>query len=250
MSYFDYSGNRIFYEETGEGKPLILLHGNTMSGRMFAPVIPLFSENRRVIIMDFLGCGQSDRLPRWPADLWYERSEQVIALCDFIGLEKADIIGCSGGAIAAVNAALEHPERVNALVADSFEGIRADAAVTEQIRVGRNFAKQNSDFCSMLRAMHGEDWEKVLEADTEAVVNHAHRVGEFFHSPLSELHSKILLTGSAEDEMFSEGHYEKLFHDICSQTGFAESHIFRRGGHPAMMSNMKEFADICTEFFD
>lgn len=250
MSYFDYNGNRIFYEETGEGKPLILLHGNTMSGRMFAPVIPLFSENRRVIIMDFLGCGQSDRLPRWPADLWYEWSEQVIALCDFIGLEKADIIGCSGGAIAAVNAALEHPERVNALVADSFEGIRADAAVTEQIRVGRNFAKQNSDFCSMLRAMHGEDWEKVLEADTEAVVNHAHRVGEFFHSPLSELHSKILLTGSAEDEMFPEGHYEKLFHDICSQTGFAESHIFIHGEHPAMMSNMKEFADICTEFFD
>ena len=34
MSYFDYEGNRIFYEEIGDGKPLILLHGNTASSKM------------------------------------------------------------------------------------------------------------------------------------------------------------------------------------------------------------------------
>ena len=55
MSYLDYKGNRIFYEETGDGKPLILLHGNTVSSKMLAPIIPLFSENYNVIIMDFLG---------------------------------------------------------------------------------------------------------------------------------------------------------------------------------------------------
>ena len=49
MSYLDYEGNRIFYEETGEGKPLILLHGNTASCKMLAPIIPFFSENHHVI---------------------------------------------------------------------------------------------------------------------------------------------------------------------------------------------------------
>ena len=49
MSYLDYEGNRIFYEETGEGKPLILLHGNTASSKMLAPIIPFFSENHHVI---------------------------------------------------------------------------------------------------------------------------------------------------------------------------------------------------------
>jgi len=90
----------------------------------------------------------------------------------------------------------------------------------------------------------------VLDADTEAVVSHAKTVGEFFHRPISELQSKLLLTGSAEDEMFPKGHYEKLFHNICSQTNFAESYIFEHGGHPAMMSNMEEFVSMCKKFFD
>lgn len=68
MSYLNYEGNRIFYEETGKGKPLILLHGNTASSKMLASIIPLFSENHHVITIDFLGCGQSDRIRDWPTD--------------------------------------------------------------------------------------------------------------------------------------------------------------------------------------
>ena len=250
MSYFDYNGNKIYYEETGKGKPLILLHGNTASGKMFAPIIPLFSEKYHVITLDFLGCGKSDRLSKWPADLWYEWSKQVIALCDYKGFEKTDLIGCSGGAIVALNIALEYPERVNAAVADSFEGIHASPSVTEQIRAGRNYAKQNEGFCSTLKSMHGDDWEKVLDADTEAVVRHARTVGAFFHRSFTELRSGILLTGSAEDEIFQKGHYEKLFHDICLQTGFAKKIIFEHGRHPSMMSNMEEFVSVCMGFFD
>ena len=250
MSYFEHEGNRIFYEEIGEGKPLILLHGNTASSKMLAPIIPLFSEKHHVITMDFLGCGQSDRLREWPADLWYEWSKQVVALCDYLNFAKVDLIGCSGGALVAINVALENPERIDAVVADSFEGIKASPSITEQISIGRNYAKQNEGFCSMLNAMHGDDWEKVLDADTEAVVNHAKTVGDFFHRSFSELQAKMLLTGSAEDEMFPKGHYEELFHNICSQTSFAKSYIFEHGGHPAMMSNMEEFVSMCKELFD
>lgn len=113
MSYLDYEGNRIFYEKTGDGKPLILLHGNTVSSKMFAPIIPLFSENYSVIIMDFLGCGQSNRVREWPTDLWYEWSKQVAALCDHLNFSKVNLIGCSGGALAAINVALENPERID-----------------------------------------------------------------------------------------------------------------------------------------
>ena len=140
MSYFEHEGNRIFYEEIGEGKPLILLHGNTASSKMLAPIMPLFSEKHHVITMDFLGCGQSDRLREWPADLWYEWSKQVIALCDHLNFSKVDLIGCSGGALAAINVALENPEHIDAVVADSFEGLKANASITEQIRIGRSLS--------------------------------------------------------------------------------------------------------------
>ena len=58
---------------------------------------------------------------------------------------------------------------------------------------------------------------------------------------------KLFLTGSDEDEMFPKGHYEKLFAEICGRTRMAGSHIFKHGGHPAMMSNMEEFISLLKE---
>ena len=249
MSYFDYNGNMLYYEEHGAGKPLLLLHGNTASGKLFDPVIPVLSAKYHVIVPDFLGCGKSDRIEKWPDDLWYEWSEQAVALCRYLGLGKVNVIGCSGGAIAAINAALENPGIVNGVIADSFEGLHANQSITDQIRIGRNYAKQNDGFRAMLKSMHGEDWESVVDADTEAIINHAQRIGEFFHQPIDSLSVRLLLTGSAEDEMFPAGHYDALFGEICRKTSLAASHIFEHGGHPAMMSNMEEFISLCNEFF-
>ena len=249
MSNIQYHGKKIYYEEHGSGETIILLHGNTVSGKFFTPALPILAEKYRVITLDFLGCGRSDRIDEWPADLWYEWSRQVVALCNELGLSKVKLIGCSGGALAAINGALENPELVECVVADSFEGLKANAEITEQIRMGRNFAKQNVEFCGMLNAMHGEDWESVIDADTEAVVAHAKMIGSFFHKPIEELEVKLLLTGSDEDEMFPKGHYEKLFADICARTYMAQLHIFEHGGHPAMMSNMEDFISLCKGFF-
>ena len=250
MSYFTYSGKKIYYEEHGSGEALVLLHGNTASGKFFTPAIPILAEKYHVVTLDFLGCGQSDRMNKWPADLWYEWSGQVVALCSELGLSKVNLIGCSGGALAAINVALEKPELVKCVVADSFEGLEANSEITEQIRMGRNFAKQNAEFCSMLTAIHGEDWESVVDADTETVVAHAQTIGSFFHKPIEELKVKLILTGSDEDEMFPKGHYEKLFADICGRTCMAKAHIFKHGGHPAMMSNTEGFISLFNEFFN
>lgn len=247
MSYFDFDNKRIFYTIEGTGKPLLLLHGNTASSKMFDPIVTLF-ENRTVIRMDFLGCGQSDRIDIWPIDLWYYWSEQAAALLTNLGFAQVDVIGCSGGALAALNLSLEHPKLVNSVAADSFEGIEADASITEQIRVGRSYAKQMESFRMILEMMHGEDWEQVIDADTEAVVSHAENVGNFFHRSLSELKTKLMLTGSAEDEMFSEGHYERLFDRISGTVNHCCVHIFSNGGHPALISNINEYIRIYEEF--
>ena len=109
MSYFDFENKRLFYTIAGTGKPLLLLHRNTASSKMFDPIVPLFLEKNAVIRMDFLGCGQSERLAKWPTDLWYSWSEQAAALLKHLGLRKVNVIGCSGGALAALNLALDYP---------------------------------------------------------------------------------------------------------------------------------------------
>lgn len=249
MGYFKYQGRNIYYEEAGAGEPLLFLHGNTLSGRMFDDIVPRLGGSYRIIVPDFLGCGRSDRLEQWPADLWYEWSCQAVALCREKGLEQVGIIGSSGGALVALNMALEAPELVRAVIADSFEGLCADGSLTEQIRLGRTAAKQMPGFRTFMQSIHGEDWEQVVDADTDAVVRHAVSIGSFLHRPISALRAKLMLTGSAEDEMFPKGHYEQLFGQICIQNPMAQVHIFPHGSHPALGSNPEEFLTLAAEFF-
>lgn len=62
MSYLKYGGQNIYYEKSGSGLPLILLHGDTASSKMFELILPLYQENFTVILIDFLGNGKSDRI--------------------------------------------------------------------------------------------------------------------------------------------------------------------------------------------
>ena len=244
MSYFRYEDKQIYYEGSGEGSPLILLHGNTSCGKMFDPIVPVLAERFRVIVPDFLGNGCSDRLDKWPSDLWFDWAKQVKALCDHLGLKRVKLIGSSGGALAAINVALEYPELVESFIADSFEGLKADPGITERIRNGRAQAKTFAGFVEYLKTLHGDDWEQVFDADTDAVLRHAEQIGDFFHKPIDELNVPMLLTGSLEDDMFPNGHCKVLFDEICSKTSLAKTHIFEHGGHPAMLSNMDEFVAL------
>ena len=247
MSCFRYEDKQIYYEESGEGLPLILLHGNTSCGKMFDPIVPALAVKYRVIVPDFLGNGRSDRIEKWPSDLWFDWAKQVTALCDHLGLKKVKLIGSSGGALAAINVALEYPELVESFIADSFEGFKADPGITEQIRNGRAQAKTFGGFVEYLKTLHGDDWEQVFDADTAAVLRHAEQIGDFFHKPIAELKVPMLLTGSLEDDMFPPGHCKVLFDEICAKTSYATAHIFEHGGHPAMMSNMDEFIGLCRD---
>ena len=122
MLYFKYQSKRIFYKEVGSGKPLIMLHGDTASSTMFEMLLPLYQEHFRVILIDFLGNGKSDRVSKFPADLWCSQAQQVIALIEHLQLKKVNLLGTSGGAWVAVNTALERPDLIEKVIADSFDG--------------------------------------------------------------------------------------------------------------------------------
>lgn len=248
MGYFNYNGKKVYYSESGKGTPLVLLHGNTACSKMFDSIVSSFVTEYRVITIDFLGCGQSERIEKWPADLWFDWGQQVRELCDHLKIQQCYVIGTSGGALAALNFALENPRYVKALICDSFEGVCSDSGTTEQIANRRNYAKQMDGFHSTMKMMHGDNWGDVLDSDTNAIIRHSIEVGEFFHHPISELQVPILLTGSEEDEMFPKNHYEVLFSDITDAVKRSQSYIFKHGSHPAMISNEKEFLKIAKGF--
>lgn len=139
MPTFELDGQRIAYTEFGggpagvvtssgrrarttagaqaAGRPLILVHGLLLSQEMHRPLAKaLAARGNRVITIDLLGHGKSDR----PRDMWrYSMgafAEQLLALMDHLELEEAAVMGTSLGANTALEVASRAPERLRGMV--------------------------------------------------------------------------------------------------------------------------------------
>lgn len=247
MAYFSYNNKQVYYEEHGNGAPLVLLHGNTASSKMFTPLIHKFNKSHRIILIDFLGHGQSKRISEFPVDLWHDEAIQVIALLDNLKLTHVNLLGSSGGALVAINVALERPDLVNKIIADSFEGERALDAFTQNIYSEREASKVDPIFYQI---MHGDDWESVVDCDTAAIHAHAMQIKDFFHAPLSALKCDILMVGTQQDRCVSTGpnYLAETYGAILQKIGHGSFYIFANGDHPALISNSDLFCKIANAF--
>ena len=68
-----------------------------------------------------------------------------------------------------------------------------------------------------------------------------------YPSPLSAIECPVLLTGSAEDLM-CRSDMEEEYGEMKEMMGTASIHMFKHGGHPAILSNAEEFASIAKDF--
>jgi len=115
---FVHEGHRIEYDEYGSGdRPIVLIHGLLMNRRMFDRLGPeLTAAGNRVITVDLLGHGGSDRPPEMTNYSMLFFSEQVVALLDHLGIKRAVIGGTSLGANVTLEVAYQAPERVKAMM--------------------------------------------------------------------------------------------------------------------------------------
>lgn len=247
MSFFDFQSKKIFYKEIGSGKPLVMLHGDTASSKMFELLLPLYQEQFRVILMDFLGNGKSDRIDEFPENLWISQAEQVIALIEYLKIDSVNILGTSGGAWVAVNTALKRPDLINKVVADSFDGRNLPDAFAENIVKERLYAKQNVYAKNFYEWCQGEDWETVVDLNTQALVKCAVTKIPLFCKPLETLCTPILFMASLEDDMCRKD-IVKEYEDMTRLVQNGKIHIFAKGEHPAVMSNAELAAKEIIKF--
>lgn len=114
----DVNGVGIEYEATGEGPPVVLLHGFPDSGRLWRHQVPALAEaGFKVIVPDLRGYGRSDK----PEEVEAYRIDQlvgdVVSVMSAAGAERAHVVGHDWGASLAWATALMAPERVDHLVA-------------------------------------------------------------------------------------------------------------------------------------
>lgn len=116
--YFEHNGRRLAYEVHGEGdRLLVYLHGLLLdAGINRAMAQALAARGSRVVLLDLLGHGRSDKPAHASEYRMDTYVDQVVALLDELGMDEAVLGGVSLGANVSLLAAVYAPERVRALV--------------------------------------------------------------------------------------------------------------------------------------
>lgn len=109
---------KIAYYRAGEAHAdkLLLLHGNLSSSVFFLPLLPVLSQQFDVVAPDLRCFGDTEDRPVDAVRGYRDWSDDVDALLDALGWEKASVGGWSMGGNVAMQYAIDHPHRVNKLV--------------------------------------------------------------------------------------------------------------------------------------
>ena len=161
MPLCEVNGQWIHYEDTGGNlPPVVLAHGLLMDQSMFAPQVEALRSRCRVITWDARGHGETETTD--DAFSYWDVAEDLKGLLDHLGIARAVIGGMSQGGFVALRFALQHPERVAALILISTQAGAEDpekVAIYQQMLEVWEGEGLNDQLAEMIAAIIlGGDW--------------------------------------------------------------------------------------------
>lgn len=185
-AYARVNGLDMYYEIHGTGHPLVLLHGGVLTiGLTFGAMIPTLATTHQVIAVELQGHGHTADIEREMSVAAF--AEDVVALLDVLGIERADVFGFSLGGLTALEMAVRHPERVDRAILASTH-FRQDGYLAEirdpALQAGSKRLPTPADFQEMSDAY-------------AAVAPHP----EHFHDFLARTSAAAVIQGWSEDDL-------------------------------------------------
>lgn len=250
-------GARIHYVDTGTGSPVILLHGLGDDVGVWESVIPALSAKHRVIAVDQIGFGRSEKLL-----LSYHAATFVDFLDGFFNelkIDRASIVGNSlGGWIAAVFAIL-HPERVDHLVLSDAAGYAA-LAKTMSPRTLSALRLSSRDDIRYLGPLTFRDKRFYADVDgafqqrvsagdgytVDQVVSSIIRGDDVLDGRLGAIHQPTLIIWGHDDKLIPVSFGERFHKEIAG----SELRIIGDCGHMPQVECPDQFAGIIGKFLD
>jgi pimeloyl-ACP methyl ester carboxylesterase len=231
----------MYYASYGEGEPLLLLHSGAGSARDFVKQVPAFSEKYRVITPESRGQG---RTTDSDAPLSYHlMAEDMVRLMDYLKIDKAYIVGSSDGGNIGLDMAINHPERVRALVTyganTSPDGIQPDflaflrnaSTKSLQLAAGDEYLRLSST---------PEHFPVVLEKLRKMWLTEP----TFTADQLASIKSPTAIMDGKREELISTEHVEAIAKAIPN----AELIWIPQGDHNAPLKRPAEFNKIVLDF--
>jgi len=173
-------GYNLHYVEAGEGQPILLIPGAFSTYRHWNRVIPYLSKHNKLLCIDYLGVGDSDK-PRSGFDYTIEEQADLAAkMIEALQLPKVHILGVSYGGAIALNLAARYPEKVDMIISIEGNGIKHQDAPYRPMKgflrwpvVGElSIGVVRSGFADRLvaKSVMGKAWGQMTEAEKKEII--------------------------------------------------------------------------------
>ena len=229
---------QMYYAVYGTGEPLILLHGGLGNADYWGNQVPAFAEHYKVIVADSRGHGRSTRSAQ-PYSYQLMASD-VLALMDYLKVDKAAIVGWSDGGIIGLDLAMKHPDRLTRLFAFganyNVAGLRDDIG-------------SNHTFNAYIEKA-GEDYRRLsktpdqYDAFVEQISGMWNSQPDYTPEQLGEISVPTVIADGAHDEAIRQEHTKELAALIPE----ARLLILPDVSHFAMWQNPAEFNQAVLDF--
>ncbi len=262
MKYVNSNGTKIYYQERGQGEPLVLLMGFGADGNVWELHAAAYEKHFRCIILDNRGVGLSDQPPGPYSTAMM--ADDTAAVMDHLNIPQARIAGISMGGAIAQELALRHPEKVRALaLISTWPRFNNYAKTVYQNLIKLRRTSKPGDFMELLQLWifappHYEDNLADLEQgqqDAAAAENPQSQEGFegqlhacMNHDTVDRLHRikvPTLITIGSMD-IFTPPPFSDLLHQHIEGS---ELITFPTGGHVHHWEDLERFNRVTTEFF-
>jgi 3-oxoadipate enol-lactonase len=265
------NGVELWYQVTGEGEPVVQIHGAGFGHFNFAPATPAIAEHFQVVDFDMRGYGQSDRpVQDYDMEVW---ADDVAGLLDALEIRAAHVHGTSMGGMIAIVFAGKYPERTTSVV--------INCAAAKLGTAGRLVFKNWIDIARMDPAGPGSrllaeliTWQALSRRflDTSDAVASIDNIQQILRDSnllevftaaceamcemdirdwLPKITSPALVLGGDEDLMtpWDQGPdgagQEAIYEGIAG----AEKHVVRGSNHSTIFDNTDEHVRVVIDFF-
>ena len=251
------------YHDSGEGYPLILVHGSGPGVSAWANwrlVMPELAKKRRALALDYVGFGYTEKPAgvKYGMEVWVQ---QTVDFMDALGIKQADFVGNSFGGALALGMAVLYPDRVRKVVLmgsmgvkfpitdglskvwgyqPSFENMRTllnlfvdnKAVATDELAEIRYQASIEPGF----QEAFGSMFPQPMQNSVDAMAKYEDRFGE--------LKQEFLIVHGREDQVIPLENAYKLIKAIDK----ADLHVFGHCGHWTQIEKAFEFATLVNQF--
>lgn len=205
MALFEHKDMRIYYEDRGNGPPLLFMPGLTESSEDLADIIAALEPNFRVIAVDMPGSGRSLPQPRQYSPTYYhEDAEAMVALMSSLGVDSYHVAGFSDGGEVAIILAGRYPEAVRSVFVWGAAGALDPNTAGPMIPMFHDIIDSPPDFMKgyseHLKAQYGEaNARAMIQSATDAWQSIIEAGGDIGGSRAGNIHCPVLIVAGEHD---------------------------------------------------